>query len=123
KKDIEAGQFVRSGNQVMAIANDSQVWVVANFKEGEIARINVGQPVSIKVDAYSDTTYQGTVQSIAGATGSAFALLTPDNASGNFAKVEQRIPVKITFNSGDPRGPTGKYLKPGMFVKPTITVK
>jgi membrane fusion protein (multidrug efflux system) len=122
KKDIEAGQFVSSGNQVMSIANDSYIWVVANFKEGQIARIKVGQPVKIKVDAYSDTTYQGTVQSIAGATGSKFALLPPDNASGNFVKVEQRIPVKIVFKHADPRGPTGKFLKPGMNVKPTVDI-
>jgi membrane fusion protein (multidrug efflux system) len=122
KKDIEAGQYVRSGNQVMAIANDSYIWVVANFKEGQIARIKVGQPVKIKVDAYSDTTYQGTVQSIAGATGSKFALLPPDNASGNFVKVEQRIPVKIVFKHADPRGSTGKFLKPGMNVKPTVDI-
>jgi membrane fusion protein (multidrug efflux system) len=123
EKDIEAGQFVRSGNQVMSIAKDSYIWVVANFKEGQIAHIKVGQPVKIKVDAYSDTTYQGTVQSIAGATGSKFALLPPDNASGNFVKVEQRIPVKIVFNHADPKGPTGKFIKPGMNVKPTVTIK
>jgi membrane fusion protein (multidrug efflux system) len=122
KKNIEAGQYVRAGNQVMAIAQDDNVWVVANFKEGQIAGIKVGQPVRIKVDAYSDTTYQGTVQSIAGATGSKFALLPPDNASGNFVKVEQRIPVKIVFKQADPLGPTGKLLKPGMNVKPTIDI-
>jgi membrane fusion protein (multidrug efflux system) len=122
EKDIEAGQYVRSGNQVMAIAKDSYVWIVANFKEGQIAHINVGQPVKVKVDAYSDTTYHGTVQSIAGATGSKFALLPPDNASGNFVKVEQRIPVKIVFNHADPKGPSGKFLKPGMNVKPTVDI-
>src|SRR5699024_5988932 len=74
KKNIEPGQYVRADNQVMAIAKDSHVWVVANFKEKQIEHIKVGQPVSISVDAYSDTTYQGTVQSIAGASGSTFAL-------------------------------------------------
>jgi membrane fusion protein (multidrug efflux system) len=122
KKNIEAGQYVRAGNQVMAIAQDNDIWVIANFKEGQIADIKVGQPVSISVDAYSDTTYKGTVQSIAGATGSKFALLPPDNASGNFVKVEQRIPVKIVFEHGDPLGPTGKLLKPGMNVKPTVDI-
>jgi membrane fusion protein (multidrug efflux system) len=122
KKNIERGQYVRSGNQVMAIAKDS-VWVVANFKEKEVAHIQVGQPVSISVDAYSDTTYKGTVQSIAGATGSKFALLPPDNASGNFVKVQQRIPIKIVFNGVDPRGPTGKLLRPGMNCEPAITIK
>ncbi|HYW36202.1 MAG TPA: HlyD family secretion protein [Balneolaceae bacterium] len=122
KKNIETGQFVSPGNSVMAIASDDSVWVVANFKEGQIANIKAGQPVKINVDAYPDTTFKGQVQSLAGATGSKFALLPPDNASGNFVKVEQRIPVKIVFTGGRPVGPSGKPLKPGMNVEPTVNI-
>lgn len=119
KKNIEPGQYVRPGNPVMAIASDDSVWVVANFKEGQIAEIRDNQEVSIAVDAYPDTTFEGYVQSLAGATGSKFSLLPADNASGNFVKVEQRIPVKIMFND---ISKLKKPLKPGMNVVPTIKI-
>ncbi|HKK44246.1 MAG TPA: HlyD family secretion protein [Balneolaceae bacterium] len=119
QKDIESGQYVRPGQPVMAIANDKNVWVKANFKEGQISQIDVGEPVDIEVDAYPDRVFKGKVQSIAGATGSKFELLPPDNASGNFVKVEQRIPVKIMFT--DPKDPDAP-LKPGMNAVPTVQV-
>lgn len=118
-KNIESGQYLRPGQQVMAITNDEDVWVVANFKEGQIGQIKKGESVDIEVDAYPDKVFKGKVQSIAGATGSKFALLPPDNASGNFVKVEQRIPVKIVFT--DPQDPTTP-LKPGMNAVPTVRV-
>lgn len=119
QKDIESGQYVRPGQPVMAIANDEHVWVKANFKEGQISQIEVGESVDIEVDAYPDRTFKGKVQSIAGATGSKFELLPPDNASGNFVKVEQRIPVKIVFT--EPEDPDAQ-LKPGMNAVPTVQV-
>ena len=119
KKNVETGQYIRPGSPLMAIANDRNVWVVANFKEGQISQIREGQPVDIEVDAYPDTTFDGKVQSIGGATGSKFALLPPDNASGNFVKVEQRIPVKITLTEPVT---SDKPLKPGMNVVPTVKV-
>lgn len=119
QKDIESGQYIRPGQQIMAIANDENVWVVANFKEGQIGQIKEGESVNIEVDAYPDKVFRGKVKSIAGATGSKFALLPPDNASGNFVKVEQRIPVKIVFT--DPQDPK-MPLKPGMNAVPTVQI-
>ena len=118
--NIVVGQLIRPGQTVMSVVNDSSVWVVANFKEGQIAKINPGQSVSIKVDAYGDQEFDGQVQSIEGATGSTFALLPADNASGNFVKVEQRIPVKIVFTH--PEG-TSVRLRPGMSVVPTVSLE
>ncbi len=115
--NIEVGQLVRPGQTVMSVVDKSDIWVVANFKESQIAKINEGQHVSIKVDAYGDREFEGEVQSIEGATGSKFALLPADNASGNFVKVEQRIPVKIIFTNT--REETVR-LRPGMSVIPTI---
>lgn len=120
QKDIEEGQYVRPGQPLMSVVKDQDVWVTANFKEGKIAQIEVGQPVEIEVDAYPDRTFEGRVQSIAGGTGSEFALLPSDNASGNFVKVEKRIPVKIVFT--DPQDPAAP-LRPGMNVVPSVQVK
>ena len=97
KKSVEVGQFVEAGQPLMAIVEGSDVWVVANFKETQLRSMRVGQPVEVSVDAYPGRTFHARVDSIGAATGAKFALLPPDNATGNFVKVVQRVPVKIVF--------------------------
>jgi membrane fusion protein (multidrug efflux system) len=119
KKTVEPGQVVQPGQPLMAIVPLDDIWVTANFKENELRDIRPGQPVTIKVDAYG-RDYKGKVDSIAAATGARFSLLPPENATGNFVKVVQRIPVKITFERGqDP----DHLLRPGMSVVPTVRIK
>ncbi|UII22235.1 HlyD family secretion protein [Fulvivirga ligni] len=100
QKHVEVGQLVQAGQSLFAIVEDSNIWVVANFKETQMAKIQPGQEVEVEVDAVPGTTFVGKVQSIAAATGAKFSLLPPDNATGNFVKVVQRIPVKIVLNDG-----------------------
>jgi membrane fusion protein, multidrug efflux system len=95
------------------------VWVIANFKENQLARVRPGQPAVIEVDMYPDLRLEGRVDSIQAGTGSRFALLPIENASGNFVKVVQRIPVKIVLDRGDL---AARPLFPGMSVVPTISV-
>jgi membrane fusion protein (multidrug efflux system) len=97
----------------MSIVADTGAWITANFKETQLSRMKVGQPVEIKVDAYSGCTVAGKIQSISGATGSKFSLLPPENATGNFTKVVQRIPVRIAIvkDCG-----ANRPLRPGMSV-------
>lgn len=97
KKNVSKGQLIRPGQPLMAVTDVHDVWVVANFKETELSDIKIGQKVEIFIDAYPDKTFHGRVESIAGATGAKYALLPPENATGNFVKVVQRIPVKIKF--------------------------
>ncbi|MBX9735218.1 MAG: HlyD family secretion protein [Chitinophagaceae bacterium] len=98
KKTISVGQFVQVGTPLFSIVNDSTYWIVANFKENQIKSLQPGKQVSIEIDAYPDLKLTGTVASLSEATGAKFALLPPDNASGNFVKVTQRVPVKIWIN-------------------------
>jgi membrane fusion protein (multidrug efflux system) len=98
KKNITAGQFVQAGTPLFAIVNDSTYWITANFKEDQIKNIFAGKQVDLRIDAYPDMQITGTVESISDATGAKFALLPPDNSSGNFVKVSQRVPVKIKIN-------------------------
>lgn len=111
KKTVEVGQLVQPAQQLMSVVADSGTWVTANFKETQLSKMKVGQPVEIAVDAYAGCEVTGHVQSISGATGSRFSLLPPDNATGNFTKVVQRIPVRIAIDRscGD-----GRPLRPGM---------
>ena len=119
KKTVEPGQVVQPGQPLMAIVPLDDIWVTANFKEAELRDIRPGQPVTIKVDAYG-RNYTGKVDSIAAATGARFSLLPPENATGNYVKVVQRVPVKIVFERGqDP----DHMLRPGMSVVPTIRTK
>ena len=119
KRTVEVGQVLQPGQPLLAIVPLDDIWVTANFKEGELREIRPGQPVSIKVDAY-DRQYKGHVDSIAAATGARFSLLPPENATGNFVKVVQRVPVKIVFESGqDPQ----HLLRPGMSVVPTVLTR
>ena len=111
KKNVQKGQVVGIGQPLMAIANNQKMWVVANFKETQMAEMKVGQEVEIKVDAYEDQAFKGKIASFSQATGAKFSLLPADNATGNFVKVTQRIPVKITF---DDLKSNGSVLRAGM---------
>lgn len=95
KKTISEGQFVQAGTPMFSIVNDSLYWVVGNFKESQLYALTTGKKVTLTLDAYPDLKLSGTVASLSEATGAKFALLPPDNASGNFVKVTQRVPVKI----------------------------
>jgi len=117
RKSVEPGEYVQPGAQMLAIV-PSKVWVVANFKETQLEKMRAGQPVSIRVDTYSDRVFKGHVDSIQSGTGSRFSLLPAENATGNFVKVVQRVPVKIVFD-GDV---SGFRLVPGMSVVPTVKV-
>jgi membrane fusion protein, multidrug efflux system len=113
KKTVEVGQLVQPAQPLMSIVSDSAAWVTANFKETQLSKMKVGQPVEIAIDAYAGCEVQGHVQSISGATGSRFSLLPPDNATGNFTKVVQRVPVRIAI---DKACGTNRPLRPGMSV-------
>jgi membrane fusion protein (multidrug efflux system) len=119
KKGIEAGQFVQAGQSILAIV-PREVWVTANFKETQLTRMRPGQPVEITVDAYPDMTFHGYVDSIQRGTGARFSLLPPENATGNYVKVVQRVPVKIVFSQ--PKETAQAFLAPGMSVVPEVNV-
>ena len=97
KKNISMGQFVQAGTPLFTIVNDSTYWIVANFKENQIERMHPGMEVDLELDAYPGLPVKGSIESLSDATGAKFALLPPDNASGNFVKVTQRVPVKIAI--------------------------
>lgn len=99
KKNITVGQFVQAGTPLFSIVNDSSYWITANFKENQIKNLYVGKLVDLRIDAFPNDNMTGTIESISDATGAKFALLPPDNSSGNFVKVTQRIPVKIKINN------------------------
>jgi membrane fusion protein (multidrug efflux system) len=118
QRSVQPGQNVSPGQQLMTIVPlDSQnIWVTADFKETQLKYMRPGQPVRISVDTY-DRTYDGHVLNIAGASGARFSLLPPENATGNYVKVVQRIPVKIVFDKGQDRA---HPLRPGMSVEPHV---
>jgi membrane fusion protein (multidrug efflux system) len=119
KKSVEVGQYVRPGQPLMAIVDENDIWIGANFKETQIEKMRVGQPVKIKVDAYPGKIFKGYVASFQPGTGAVFSLFPPENATGNFVKVVQRIPVRIIIDSPfDPEYP----LWPGMSVIPYVDV-
>ena len=120
KRTVEIGQIVQIGQPLLAVVPLQDVWVVANFKETQLRDMRPGQRARIDVDAYGGRTYNGKVDSIAGATGARFSLLPPENATGNYVKVVQRIPVKIVL---DPGQDTEHLLRPGMSVTPTVYAK
>ena len=117
ERGVRAGQYVRPGVQVISVVPLDTVWVVANYKETQLTRVAIGQPASITVDTFPGVVVTGHVDSISPASGSQFSLLPPDNATGNFTKVVQRIPVKIVLDRGHPL--SGRLL-PGMSVIATI---
>ncbi|HEY6969388.1 MAG TPA: HlyD family secretion protein [Candidatus Angelobacter sp.] len=119
KVAAEPGQVVQPGQPLFSIVNLDDVWVTANFKETQLKNMRPGQKVRVRVDAYG-RDYDGTVESIGGATGARFSLLPPENASGNYVKVVQRVPVRIRLNKNqDPN----RLLRPGLSVVPTVFVK
>jgi len=121
KKAVELGMYVSIGQPLLSIV-PTDVWVTANFKETQLDAIRVGQPVTIDIDAYPEHPYQGTVQSIQSGTGSKFALLPSENATGNFVKVVQRVPVKIVLDPGQ-TDDAQHLLAPGMSAIPKIKVR
>jgi membrane fusion protein (multidrug efflux system) len=118
-KTVQVGQVVQSGQQVLAIIPLDDVWVTVNFKESQLKDIRVGQRATIAVDAYGGRVYRGHVDTIAPATGARFSLLPPENATGNYVKVVQRVPVKIVLDEPN----TGHLLRPGMSVEAKVWVK
>jgi Multidrug resistance efflux pump len=112
--NIQPGQFLSAGQSLFSIVMDKAMWVVANFKETQLTKMKVGQKVIVKADAYPGKEFEAKLTSFSPATGARFALLPPDNASGNFIKVVQRVPVKIEFSN--PSDPAIKQLRPGLNV-------
>ena len=114
KVNIQTGQFLQAGQALFSVVHSNSVWVVANFKETQLDKMKEGQKVVVTADAYDGHKFQGVLSSFSPATGSTFALLPPDNASGNFVKVVQRLPVKIEFT--DSSDSLVRKLRPGMNV-------
>ena len=120
KKGVNVGQVVAAGQPLFAIVQIDDVWITANFKETQLKEMRPGQRAVVSVDAYGGKDFTGKVDSISGATGARFSLLPPENATGNFVKVVQRVPVKIVLDPGqDP----DHRLRPGMSVTPTVYLK
>jgi membrane fusion protein (multidrug efflux system) len=120
RKSVEVGQIVQPGQPLMAIIPLDTIWVTANFKETQLADLRPGQKAVVTVDAYGGRKFNGHVESIAAATGARFSLLPPENATGNYVKVVQRVPVKIVLDGGQ----DAEYLlRPGMSVVPTVYTK
>ena len=117
ERGVYDGQYVHSGSQVIVVVPLDNVWVVANYKETQLTHVAIGQRAEIRVDTFPGITINATVDSIAPASGSQFSLLPPDNATGNFTKVVQRIPVKLRIA---PDNPLAGHLRPGMSVEATI---
>ncbi len=118
-RSLRVGQFVQAGTQLMAVVPLDAVYVVANFKETQLTHVRNGQPVEIRIDSFHGTRLKGHVDSLSPASGLEFALLPPDNATGNFTKIVQRVPVKIVL---DDHSLTG-LLRPGMSAEPTVDTK
>jgi len=113
KRKIQKGQMVRTGTQLFSIVQSNDMWVTANFKETQLSTFTIGKRVKIIADAFPDSSFMGIIESIGGATGSKFALLPPDNATGNYVKVIQRVPVKIRFED---TARAHQLLRPGFSV-------
>jgi membrane fusion protein (multidrug efflux system) len=116
---LRVGQFVQAGTQLMAVVPLDAVYVVANFKETQLTNVRNGQPVEIEIDSFRGTKLRGHVDSLSPASGLEFALLPPDNATGNFTKIVQRVPVKIVLDDHNLNG----LLRPGMSAEPTVDTK
>jgi membrane fusion protein (multidrug efflux system) len=116
RKNVEVGSLVSPDRPVLALVPLDDVWIVANFKEDQIGAMKAGQPASIQIDTFSGHAFAGHVESIAAGTGARFALLPPDNATGNYVKVVQRVPVRIKIDDR-----SGLALRPG--ISATVTVR
>ncbi len=121
-RSVNIGSYVAPGTQLMAIVPDT-MWVTANFKETQLTLMKIGQPVDIHVDAYPGVEFKGHVDSIQRGAGQAFALLPPQNATGNYVKVVQRVPVRIMFDAKNGPDPKRYPIGPGMSVVPTVKVR
>jgi membrane fusion protein (multidrug efflux system) len=117
QRQVQVGQYVNVGSQLITLVPLPDVWVVANYKETQLTRVRVGQAASVRVDAFPDQALRGRVDTISPASGAQFSLLPPDNATGNFTKVVQRVAVKIII---DRPNPLQDLLRPGMSVEATI---
>jgi len=118
-RSLRVGQYVQAGTQLMAVVPLDAVYVVANFKETQLTHVRNGQPVEIEIDSFHGTKLRGHVDSLSPASGLEFALLPPDNATGNFTKIVQRVPVKIVLDDHTLTG----LLRPGMSAEPTVNTK
>jgi membrane fusion protein, multidrug efflux system len=118
-RTLRVGQFVQGGTQLMAVVPLDAVYVVANFKETQLTHVRNGQPVEIEIDSFHGTKLRGHVDSLSPVSGLEFALLPPDNATGNFTKIVQRVPVKIALEDHSLQG----LLRPGMSAQPTVNTK
>jgi len=120
KKNVQRGQLVQAGQTLFSVVNENSIYVTANFKETQLQDIREGNKVDVVVDAYPDAKIEGTVYNFSPATGAKFSLLPPDNATGNFVKVVQRVPVKIKINASKE---VMEKLRPGMSVKVSVLTK
>ncbi len=120
KKSVQLGNQIQAGQPLMAVVGLQDIWVTANFKETQMTNIRPGQHVDIEVDSYPGRTFKGKVDSIMAGTGVSFSLFPPENATGNYVKVVQRIPVKIVFDQGTD---SEHMLRIGMSVEPTVIAK
>ena len=118
-RTLRVGQYVQAGTQLMAVVPLDAVYVVANFKETQLTHVRNGQPVELRIDSFHSTRLKGHVDSLSPASGLEFALLPPDNATGNFTKIVQRVPVKIVLDDQNLKG----QLRPGMSAVPTVNTK
>ena len=119
---VQPGQFIQPGQSLFYIINNQEVWVIANFKETQLSKMVEGQKVTVKVDAFPDTDFNGTITSFSPATGARFSILPPDNATGNFVKTIQRLPVKISLDATNEAAKV-KLLRPGMNVDVDVHIK
>ena len=124
KRSVQVVSNVAIGQDLLAVVPLNDVWVTANFKETQLTHMRPGQPVKIKVDTYGGSKWDGHVSNIGGATGAIFSLLPPENATGNYVKVVQRLPVRIDFDGNDkPDFNKDGLLRPGMSVEPDVKVR
>jgi membrane fusion protein, multidrug efflux system len=121
RKSVEINQNVSVGQNMMTLVSLDDIWITANFKETQLEHMRAGQPVVISVDAYGGRKYDGRVTQIGGATGSVLSLFPPENATGNYVKVVQRVPVRIDLTN--PQQNSDHLLRPGLSVEPKVTVK
>jgi membrane fusion protein (multidrug efflux system) len=122
RRSVEVGNYITPGAALLAIV-PSDVWVTANFKETQTGRLHPGQKVEIRIDQYPGLVFQGHVDSFQNGTGAVFSALPAENATGNFVKVVQRVPVKIVFDGMPADVPADVRLSPGLSVTPRVTVR
>lgn len=121
KRNIQLGQLVQAGQTLFAVVNEQGIYITANFKETQLEHLRIGEKVDVTADAFSDSTFQGSIESFSGATGAKFSLLPPDNATGNFVKVVQRVPVRIKIEADSAF--IHRNLRPGMSVEVVVHTK